>query len=101
MVKLLMQMIYAVAGILMFVDFVRLFGGHFRKLQVFHQAVHSSDADGNAIVTLKYIGDFIGTKPLVVVSINLQNKFCDFLVFFGAVSWFGTVVLIIGASINT
>ena len=72
-----------------------------RKLQSFHQAVHSSDADDNAIVTLKYIGDFIDAKPFVITSVNLQNKSCDFLVFFGAISWLCGEVFTIRASVNT
>ena len=101
MVKLLLKVIGAIATIWILIMFAGLFCGHFRKLQSFHQAVHSSDADGNAIVTLKYIGDFIGAKPFVITSVNLQNKSCDFLVFFGAISWICGEVFIIRASVNT
>ena len=74
MVKLLLKVIGAIATIWILIMFAGLFCGHFRKLQSFHQAVHSSDADGNAIVTLKYIGDFIGAKPFVITSVNLQKS---------------------------
>ena len=64
-------MVGAIAAIWILIMFTGFFCGHFRKLQVFYQAVHSSDADSNAIVTLQYIGDFIGTKPLIIISVNL------------------------------
>ena len=46
---------------------------HFWQLQLFHQAVHSSDTDVYAIITLKYICDFVSAEPLVVISIDMKN----------------------------
>ena len=46
---------------------------HFWQLQLFHQAVHSSDTDVYAIITLKNIGNFVSAKPFVVISIDMKN----------------------------
>ena len=67
---------------------IRFVCGYAWQFKSFHQAVNSTNADGNAIVTLKNISDFISTKPFVVISINLKKLLSDFLIFFGAVSWF-------------
>lgn len=66
----------------------RLIRGHTRQLKSFHQTVHSTDTDVNAIITLKNIGNFVSTKTFVVISVNLQNKPDYLLIFFGAVSRF-------------
>ena len=70
-------------------------------MQIFHQAVHSTDTDVNAIITLKNVSDFISTKPFVIISEDLQNGFCDCLIFFGAISRFSAVMLVISASVDT
>ena len=46
---------------------------HFWQLQLFYQAVHSSDTDVYAIITLKNIGNFVSAKPFVVISIDMKN----------------------------
>ena len=96
-----MKMIGANTVVLMFIATIWLFCRHSRKLKVSHQSVHSSDADVNAIVTLKDICDFVSTKSFIVIGVNLKNKPCNFLVFFGSVCRFGVKVLVVGASVNT
>ena len=66
----------------------RLIRGHARQLKSFHQTVHPTDTDVNAIITLKNTGNFVSTKMLVVISINLQNTWlsADFL-------WCGQLVV--------
>lgn len=39
-----------------------------------HQAVHSSDTDADAIVTLEDMVDLIGAKAFVIISINRKDK---------------------------
>ena len=81
-------MVGAFAIVFVAIIAVRFVCGHAWQLKSFHQAIHSTDTDVNAIVTLKNIGDFISTKPFVIIGINLKNALSDFLIFFGAVSWF-------------
>ena len=52
LVKILVQMVRASAVIGMCYVVFWLLCGHLRKLQFFHQAVHSADADVDAIITL-------------------------------------------------
>lgn len=82
------------------VFFVRLFGRHAWKPKSFHQSVHSSDADAYAIITLKDVSNFIGTKTFSVVNVNLKNQLGDLLIYFGAISRLGMVMLVISASVN-
>ena len=58
--------------------------GHRWKLHGTHQAVHSTDADTNAIVTTKEICDFISTDAFIVVSVNVQNHLFDVLILNGS-----------------
>ena len=88
LVKLLLQMIGTFAIFFVTILTKRFIRRHTWQLKSFHQTVHSTDTDENAIITLKNIGDFVSTKTLVVISINLQNKPGYLLIFFGAVSWF-------------
>ena len=88
MIELLLKMISAFAVVFVPIIAIRLVCGHAWQLKSFHQAVHSTNTDVNAIVTLKNIGDFISTEPFIVIGINLKNALGDFLIFFGAVSWF-------------
>ena len=48
---------------------------------VIEEAVHSSDADVNAIITLKNMGDFICSKPFVIVGIDVKNLGSNHLIF--------------------
>ena len=73
--------------------------GHLRELQFFHQAVHSANADVNAIITLQKVSNLIGTKTLVVIRINVQDQGSDVLVFTRARCRLGTEVLVIGTSV--
>ena len=65
---------------------IRLIGGHARQLKSSHQAVHSFDTDVHDIIALKNNCDFVSIKTLIVISINLKNKFGYFLIFLGAIS---------------
>ena len=75
-------------------------GRHAWKPESFHQSVHSSDADAYAIITLKDVSNFIGTKTFSVVNVNLKNQHGDLLIYFGAISRLGMVMLVISASVN-
>ncbi len=88
MVKLLLQMIGTFAIFFVTIITERFIRRHTWQLKSFHQTVHSADTDVDAIITLKDIGNFVSTKTLVVISINLQNKLGYLLIFFGAISWF-------------
>lgn len=87
LIKLLLQMIVTFAIFFVKIIMERFIRGHTWQLKSFHQTVHSTDTDVNAIITLKNTGNFVSTKPLVVISINLQNKSDYLLIFFGATSW--------------
>lgn len=87
LVEILLEMIDALAVFIMFVRMKRLLGRHLWQLKRFHQAVHSSDADVNAIITPKNMGDFICSKPFVIVGIDVKNLGSNHLIFFGSVSW--------------
>ncbi len=52
----------------------RFCGRHLGQLQRFHQSVHSSDTDMDAIITLENKGNFICSGPLVVVGVNMENQ---------------------------
>lgn len=85
--EILLEMIDALAVFIVFARMKRLLGRHLWQLKRFHQAVHSSDADVNAIITLKNMGDFICSKPFVIVGIDVKNLGSNHLIFFGSVSW--------------
>lgn len=60
----------------------RLFCRHMGRLESSNLAVYLTNADGNAIIKLKNINDFISTKPFVIFSINMQEsvlRIVDFL----------------------
>lgn len=61
--------------------------------------VHSSDTGGNAIVTPKNVSDFICTKTLVVIGMDFENCFCDFLIFLVAVCQLGIEMLVVGVAV--
>ena len=88
LVKLLLQMIGTFVIFFVTILTERFIRRHTWQLKSFHQTVHSTDTDENAIITLKNISDFVSAKTFVVVSINLQNKLGYLLIFFGAISWF-------------
>ena len=80
MVEILLEMIGTSAVFIVFVRMKRLLGR-------IEEAVHSSDADVNAIITPKNMGDFICSKPFVIVGIDVKNLGSNHLIFFGSVSW--------------
>ena len=87
LVKLLLQMIGTFTIFFMTIITERFIRRHTWQPKSFHQTVHSTDTDENVIITLKNIGNFVSTKTLVVISINLQDKPGCFLIFFSAISW--------------
>lgn len=46
-------------------------GWHLGQLHAVHQAVHSSDTNVNAIVTLKDVLDFISSQTFVVIGVDM------------------------------
>jgi len=76
-------------------------GGHRRKAHAFHQAVHSSDTDVDAIITSEDVSDFIGVKPFIIIGIGIDVEDCrfDLLIFKSPGSRFGVKMLVICAPI--
>ena len=68
-----MKMVGTFAVFFMLAVAERFVRRHTRQLECSYQSVHSSDTDVNAIITLKNIGNLVGTKSFVIISINLKN----------------------------
>ena len=100
LIKLLVQMIMISPVIMLCGAVMRFVCGHGGQLHGVHQAVHSSDADVDAIVALEDIGDLVGSDTFVTVGVDLQDRLLDALVFFDPGSGFGIEVLVISASIH-
>ena len=98
--ELLMQMIRAFALLTGRVLSPGLAGGHRRKVHAFHQAVHSSDTDMDAIITSEDVSDFIGAKPLIIISIDMEDRRFDLLILNRSGSRFGVEMLVIRAPIH-
>ena len=100
LIELLVQMV-VISPVITFrsavMRFVRRHGG---QLHGAHQAVHSTDADVNAIVTLKDVCNLISPDTFVAVSVDLQDCLLNALVFFDPGSRLGMEVLIVSASIH-
>ena len=79
--KELFQVILAVALACRRVNEMGLNGGHSRQLHGFYQAVHSADADFNAIITFQYIGNLVSTESFLVVSVDVEYVGFNDLVF--------------------
>ena len=47
--------------------------GHFGELHAVYQAVHSADADVNAIITLENELHLIGTKAFIIISVDNEG----------------------------
>lgn len=75
-------------------------GGHLWQMQGFHQAVHSSHTDVDAIVTFKNVSDFMGAETFIIIGINVQDQGSDLLVFPDSGSSFRGEVLIIGTPVD-
>lgn len=73
---------------------------HFRQMHRAHQAVHSSDADADAIVALEDMMDFVGAKALVVISINIKDKASKILIKRNTGSRRGIKMFIVSASVD-
>lgn len=54
----------------------------------------------DAIITLKNEGNFICTKPFVIIGINMEDQGCNALILSDARSRFRRKMLIVGASVN-
>lgn len=65
-----------------------------------HQAVHSSNADAGAIVTLEDMVDFIGAKAFVIISINSKDKAPEILIKRNTGSGRRIKMLVVSASID-
>ena len=85
MIELLMEMVCTWPVVLVAVLVKRLVSRHAWKLKSLHQSVHSSDADLNAIITLKDIGYFVSTQPFVVIGIDLKDDPGNLLIFLGPI----------------
>ena len=60
----------------------RLYGTHFREVHGFHESVHSTDTDVNAIATLKTDLNFMFTQSFIRSSIDFQNMRTNLSVFY-------------------
>ena len=74
-----------------------LFSGHGRQSHRVHPAVHSSDTDTDAIVTLQDVGNLVSSDALNVVSIDLKDGLSDTLVLLDSGSGLRVEVLVISA----
>lgn len=77
----------------------RLVSGEFWKAHGCHQAVHSSDADVDAIVTSKDIFDLVCANTFVIIRKNLQDDPPDVLILFRPVGGLRMKVLVISAAV--
>lgn len=99
--KVLLQVVGAGSVIGTFDRDKRPISGHFRKLQLFHQSVHSADTDVYAIITLKNIGDLVSSESLVVICMDMKNQGRDPLIFSDTKSGLSRKVLVISASVDS
>ena len=74
--------------------------GHFRKLHAVHQAVHSPDADVNAIITLEDELHLVSAETFVIISMNMENKAFDMLVFRHARGSPAAEMFVVGAPVD-
>lgn len=72
MVEILLKTIDALTVFIVLMRMKRLLGRHLWQLKRFHQVVHSFDADVNAIIILKNMGDFICSKMFVIMGIDVK-----------------------------
>lgn len=70
------------------------------QLQSFHQVVHSSDTDMDAIITLENKGNFICSEPLVVVGVNMENQGKNILILPDAGSRLSGEMFIVGVFVD-
>ena len=78
----------------------RSVGRHLRKVQGLHQAVHSSDTDMDAIITLKNISDFVCAKPFSMLTMDAKDQRRKLLILRDTGRWSRMKVLIISTSID-
>ena len=100
LIELLVQMVVISPVITFYSAVMRFVRGHGGQLHGAHQAVHSTNADVDAIVTLEDVSDFVSSDTFVAVSVDLQDSLLDALVFFDTGRGFGIEVLVISASIH-
>ena len=78
LVKSLREKILAGAGILFACRrFWRLNGAHFGQSHLFHQPVHPTFADGNAMLPRKTKGHLLDTQAFVGLGVSLQDTLPD------------------------
>lgn len=70
LVKLLVEMIVT-AALLLMNRAAGFKGGDFGQVHRTHQALHSANTNGNAIITTEDISDFVSPKTFIVVRIDL------------------------------
>ena len=66
----------------------------------FHQAVHSSDTDMDAIITLENKGDLICSKPLAAVGVNMEDQRRNILILLDGGRGFSREMLIVVDSVD-
>ena len=67
---------------------------------MFHQSVHPSDTDADAIVTPEDVGDFISAQPFVVIRMDMENQRSNQLILPDAWGGFGREMFVISASVD-
>ena len=72
---------------------------HFRKIHLFHQPVHSTFADGYAILLRKTEFHFPRAKAFIRIRIEFQNLLPKQLIFLLSVSRLTVTVLVVGAPV--
>ncbi len=95
-----MKMVGARSNVLVTIVMERLVSRHSWKLKGSHQAVHPSDTDVYAIITLKDISNFVSTKAFMVIRIDMENKLGNLLILLCSVGGFRRIMLVVSASVN-
>lgn len=101
LVKSLSKKILADAGVLLArCCFGWLNGTHFGQLHLFHQPVHPTFADGNAMLPRKTELYLLYAQPFVGLGVDLQDPLPDFHVFLLPACGLMPQVLVVGTAVD-
>ena len=101
LVKSLRKQIPADTGLLFACRcFRRLHGAHFGQLHLFHQPVHPTFADGNAILPRKTEGHLPDAQPFVGTGIKRQDPLANLQILLLPAGGLMPQVLVVGAAVD-
>ena len=78
----------------------RLNGAHFGQFHLFHQPVHPTFADGNAMLPRKTEGHLFDAQPFVGFSVKFQNPLPNLLSLLLPAGGLTPQVLVVGAAVD-